>query len=472
MANLTTFITTTVINAAINTPKYYNKFRQIQKLLVQITLPYIFLVASIGLITNTATIVLISKSLDTKNAKHKWTLIALALSDIVHNTALSIQVIHDVSHSKIQQLCVIISFLSQLADLLSAGFTALFTIQRYTAVKYPLETAVQNQSSPIAIICLIFTSSVLFCLALIFENRHIGCHPELHLRWFIADALVSFIIPFTLILLFNIRIVILIRKQAKSFINKQSIHLQARKNRKTSSKDMNYPEITHSIASYTEHGDLTRVTMFETDFAENPVYYSSPKRNSKAKTSKYPIENPPLEASASLVSNENGCSNSQLSRTSSSLNRKHSNRISSKTQSIRVTRMLVLVSTCFLILNAPAHICMIIATIHSTIESPIYTNHAELDHFQQTTNLTTNQLRHFVFIEKNGNITNDNDLFFSNEEHFDDDDQILIHLLYLAVLITQLISYASYSINFFLYSYSGMTFRSNLRQCLRKFRKR
>lgn len=137
-------------------------------------------------------------------------------------------------------------------------------------------------------------------------------------------------------------------------------------------------------------------------------------------------------------------------------------------QSIHVTRMLILVSTCFLVLNAPAHICMIVATIHSRIESTIYTNHAELENFQQTANLTENQLKHFVFIQNHDNSMPNHDFSQSNDGTFVNDDQILIHLLYLSVLITQLISYASYSINFFLYSYSGMKFRSNLRQYLRK----
>lgn len=78
MTNLTT--TTAAAAAAqliFHTPKYYNKFRHIQYLLIKITLPYIFIIACVGFITNTATIVLLSKSFVTKNTRHKWTLIAL-----------------------------------------------------------------------------------------------------------------------------------------------------------------------------------------------------------------------------------------------------------------------------------------------------------------------------------------------------------------------------------------------------------
>jgi hypothetical protein len=136
-------------------------------------------------------------------------------------------------------------------------------------------------------------------------------------------------------------------------------------------------------------------------------------------------------------------------------------------QSIRVTRMLVLVSTCFLILNAPAHLCVIGMKIYIGMDFQVFTEHPELDHFQQTKNLTNNQLKNFVFIKTN------NQTIPANASHDLDiiDDNIFIHLFYIAIQITQWISYASYSINFFLYSFSGITFRSGLRQFWNKLRK-
>lgn len=59
--------------------KYYHQFREIQGFLVRITQPYIFTVASIGLISNTFTVLLLATSCMTKNFKHKWTLIALGM---------------------------------------------------------------------------------------------------------------------------------------------------------------------------------------------------------------------------------------------------------------------------------------------------------------------------------------------------------------------------------------------------------
>lgn len=78
MTNLSTTATTT-LKLAINTPKYYYKFRTINSILTQISFPYIFIVVCIGLITNTSTMVLLSKGFVTKNLKHKWTLVALGM---------------------------------------------------------------------------------------------------------------------------------------------------------------------------------------------------------------------------------------------------------------------------------------------------------------------------------------------------------------------------------------------------------
>jgi hypothetical protein len=140
------------------------------------------------------------------------------------------------------------------------------------------------------------------------------------------------------------------------------------------------------------------------------------------------------------------------------------------TQSIRVTRMLVLVSTCFLILNAPAHLCVIALKMYTTINDKVHSNHAELDQFKHTNNLTNDQIKHFVFIERN-NKTIAKNAHLSNDDMEEVDDHILIHIIYIAVLFTQLISYASYSINFFLYSFSGVSFRTSLRQSLRTLNK-
>jgi hypothetical protein len=181
----------------------------------------------------------------------------LALSDLILNIALLIRVGRDVNKWKAQRLCEIISFLSQLAEILSGCFTVMFTIQRYIAVRYPFKAAVQNQSSPIIPLVFVFLFSIAFCLAMTRSNSVYGtCEEELKLAWFIADALCAFIIPFSLIILFNLLIVNLIQKHSRSKISAMSTlsrnvtHKKRRKHR-NGRKDSPHEEsysMTYSFA--------------------------------------------------------------------------------------------------------------------------------------------------------------------------------------------------------------------------------
>jgi len=210
-----------------------------------------------------------------------------------------IRVVHDITSGKIESLCIIISFLSHLAELLSACFTVLFTIQRYTAVRYPLEV-VQNRSSPIVIIFLIFLSSFIFCTALTHANNYIDCHEELKLIWFIADALFSFIIPFSLILLFNICIVNLIRKHARSSIIKQSILLKPQKRNKNYINHKNNKINRHEEAP-SENQRTLEGTLSDTEVDNKDNSNFSPIGKEKKKKAKL-LSNNPSEFQASEIS--------------------------------------------------------------------------------------------------------------------------------------------------------------------------
>ncbi|CAF4273996.1 unnamed protein product [Rotaria sp. Silwood2] len=452
-------------------------------------------------------------AIDTPNYYHKFR----TLSDLIHNIALLIRVIHDIVNGRMEYLCLIISFLSHLAELLSACFTVLFTVQRYSAVRYPLQAAVQERSSPIIHLVLLFIISVTFCAALSHSNTYIDCHEELKLSWFIADALISFIIPFSLILIYNIFIVNLIRKHARSPFNIQStlvksnrhvkngIHYNFRKNNR--SKDSF--SITYSYGiPLTSHG-----TLFETDIDKrcSPIYSSIKSNKSstsimrsqprspcnisneaefqaceipmsmlqidKVNSDVLSINQSPSISRQSTRSegdnknkNQHKLSNPFNPRRLSRLSRDIdfiSNKNSQTTQSIRVTRMLVLVSTCFLILNAPAHLFIIALKIYTGIDAPVYSEHTELDKFKQTKNLTNNQIKNFVVIQTKSFTKTENKHLLAYDTNMID-DQIIVHLIYIGVLLTQLISYASYSINFFLYSFSGVAFRTRVRQFFNK----
>ena len=127
--------------------------------------------------------------------------------------------------------------------------------------------------------------------------------------------------------------------------------------------------------------------------------------------------------------------------------------IRTKSQSYRVTRMLIVVSTCFLLLNAPAHIC--------TIGLKIYT------------------IKNIISIDREDHLSSVNQTLviipkFSkqNETIEYEDNMKWAELSYIIVIITQHIAYASYSINFFLYSFCGMKFRRELVRCVSTSRRK
>jgi hypothetical protein len=53
---------------------------------------------------------------------------------------------------------------------------------------------------------------ILYCLGLVGYNDYDICHEELDLKWFLSDALLSFLLPFTIIIILNILIVSHLRK--------------------------------------------------------------------------------------------------------------------------------------------------------------------------------------------------------------------------------------------------------------------
>jgi hypothetical protein len=196
-------------------------------------------------------------------------LLYLALSDLLLNIALLSRVIHDVIGDKTAYVCLMISFLSHLAEILSACFTVLFTIQRFTAVRYPLQAAVHRRSSPIISLALIFISSVIFCVILTHSNDYIECQEELTLGWFIADGMFSFFIPFFLILIFNIFIINFIRKHARSPITIQSTLIRHDKRGKNADHHMRNKKahLNESCSmTYSDGNTLTsQHTLSETD---------------------------------------------------------------------------------------------------------------------------------------------------------------------------------------------------------------
>lgn len=122
----------------------------------------------------------------------------------------------------------------------------------------------------------------------------------------------------------------------------------------------------------------------------------------------------------------------------------------SHAQSHRVTRMLILVSTCFLILNAPSHICSISLELYTLRKSvPVRNN--------QSANLL-NYSNETLF----DNSTSLSSMIRRTNSEGERRKMILLQLVYITLIISKHIAYLSYSINFFLYSFCGMKFRGEL----------
>ena len=111
-------------------------------------------------------------------------------------------------------------------------------------------------------------------------------------------------------------------------------------------------------------------------------------------------------------------------------------------QSHRVTRMLILVSTCFLLLNAPSHICSISLELYTLRKSAPKTNAS------------------FIPISDYSNQTTSN--FYPSSTIFPRRQVTFLQVFYIVLIISKHVAYLSYSINFFLYSFCGMKFREEL----------
>ena len=136
------------------------------------------------------------------------------------NFALISRCISDLTHSNSERLCRTLSVLSHLAELLSACFTAHFTAQRFIAVRFPLSVFVEKKFHLIHYLIVAFLTlfGVIYCLALVGYNEYDVCHEELDLKWFLSDALLSFLLPFTIIIVLNI---LIISQLSKSFQHNQ-----------------------------------------------------------------------------------------------------------------------------------------------------------------------------------------------------------------------------------------------------------
>lgn len=165
------------------------------------------------------------------------------------NFTLVSRCISDLTHSNSEQLCRLLAFLSHLAELLSACFTAHFTAQRFIAVRFPLSVFMEKRIHLIHyfIVLFLIVFGILYCLALVGYNQYDICHEELYLKWFISDALLSFLIPFTIITILNI---LIISHLKKSFHRNSQFRFGKRHLQSTEIFPLNFRKKTSSSSSY------------------------------------------------------------------------------------------------------------------------------------------------------------------------------------------------------------------------------
>jgi len=134
-------------------------------------------------------------------------------------------------------------------------------------------------------------------------------------------------------------------------------------------------------------------------------------------------------------------------------------------QSHRVTRMLILVSTCFLLLNAPYHICSIILKLYTLKDSRLINNSNPINiNLLNNSNETLFENSDFVY----STATTITAAYTNNQSKI---NFKFYQIFYIILIISQHIAYLSYSINFFLYSFCGMKFRGELMKVVSRYRK-
>jgi hypothetical protein len=124
----------------------------------------------------------------------------------------------DFTQSNDEYFCRLLAFISHLAELLSACFTAHFTIQRFIAVRFPLSVFIEKNIHFLhyIIVTLFLLFGISYCFGLIRYNDYESCQEELQLNWFISDALLSFVIPFIIIAILNLLIIFHLRKTSRN----------------------------------------------------------------------------------------------------------------------------------------------------------------------------------------------------------------------------------------------------------------
>ncbi|CAF0930678.1 unnamed protein product [Didymodactylos carnosus] len=155
-------------------------------------------------------------------------LTALAVVDFVYLLIIFLALIDNLTNSAIGlgrylMLCQITVYITHVCSFLSANYTLSFTLQRFVAVWFPLhsQSIISYRSSLINIIVLIIIACGFYSFSFLFTNisdsqcKEDDKFPALF-PLLIVDVCLTFVAPFTFILLFNCAIVYSLHARKKT----------------------------------------------------------------------------------------------------------------------------------------------------------------------------------------------------------------------------------------------------------------
>ena len=379
----------------------------------------------------------------------KFFFFCTASADLLFNLSLVSRCVIDLTSSMSIEFCQLLAFTSHLAELLSACFTVHFTVQRFIAVRFPLSVFMEKKIHLLhyCLIILFLLSSGMYCFTLVKSNSYEDCREDLSLNWFLSDAISSFVIPFLIIAILNLLIICHLRATSRK--NEEISPIHRRQQEFTALMELKKFSFSNDSISHSRFSDNNSMLNLRVrSLLQTLIIYGLFLSSIQTPIYRFPSLSEPHEQQFLSV----GSSTRRRSSSIRSTQRSHA-------QSHRVTRMLILVSTCFLIFNAPSHVCSIsleLYTLRKSIAVTARTNHTHSIALNDTT--LHHNSTHFSPMPIRMTSTSRRKIF-------------LLQLSYIMLIISKHVAYLSYSINFFLYSFCGMKFRGELMRYLTRYRR-
>jgi hypothetical protein len=417
-----------------------------------LTAYYQIFIITIGLFGNTLTILLFSTTKLTHLRRTRFYLINLAFSDTGYLLIILFQYLDSneilLTISNYAFICKSSVYVTYIFNFLSCGLVLTFTVQRFCSICFPLSINMSNMErrSKIFIVILLLFSFLFYSFSLFLfdleiqheestsnntlssnnikfcKAKHAFENTVERLNFF--DSLFTLVIPFLGLLIMNALIVRTLKNSNNSFqmnpktnLNNQNRQfLPNEPSNKDANSDCSPKKNKKSSNWHKKQKKKENVEIFEKDSSRNDYLISKNKNDDISHT-----RSDNISENGSIVNINHKSSQIKNRINTQDINCADSRVINSKTNAIsrKVTKMLIVLSTTFLILNLPIH------------SFNIYINIRIL--------LTKKEFYYPI----------ESDL----KEIFDS------------------IFYTSFSCNFFLYSISGVSFRTELKELfLRIFR--